>query len=105
MSDTRTGPAVQKLVDFIQEDLSEAAGHLQQGLDMVRALEGETRGVNGLSAFLKSQGNALEKMVSDMAEEAQSVAKKMLGSNRTEVVTVVNPELAEEVATAKGVES
>ena len=103
--DTRTGPLVQKLVAGLQEDLTEAISFLAKGRELIGALEGETRGVNGLSSFLKSQGDALDEMVRKMEEESQEVEKKMLGSTRPEIVSTVNQEKVDEVRAARGVES
>ena len=80
MSDTRTGPLVGKLVTAVQEDVAEIAGHLEKAREHMGQLEGQTKGINGLSAFLRSQGLALDKMVTDFREEAAGVEKKMLGS-------------------------
>lgn len=99
MSDTRTGPQVQKLVDAIGEDMAEAVGHLAKGADMIRQLEGATKGVNGLAAFLKAQHNALSKMIADMEEEAASVGKKMLPP-RLEITERVSDEQAAKVREA-----
>lgn len=101
MPETRTGPLVQKLVDGLQEDMEEAVGHLDRGLTMLRALEGETKGVNGLSAFLKAQAQQLDKMISDTREEAEAVAKKMLGTGKPEIVERVNQEKVAELHAAK----
>lgn len=101
MSDTRTGPLVQKLVDGVQEDMEEAIGHLEKGLAVIRALEGHTKGVNGLSAFLKAKGTALEQVISDTREESEAVARKMLGAGAPEIVQTVNGEKVAEVAAAK----
>ena len=43
-------------------------------------LEGEARGINGLSTFLRSQGLTLDKMMADLAAEAIEVEKKMMGA-------------------------
>lgn len=101
MAETRTGPLVQKLVDGLQEDMEEAVSHLEKGLTLYRALEGQTKGVNGLSSFLKSQGQALEKMIADTREEADGVAKKMLGTGKPEIVERVNQEQVNAVKAAK----
>lgn len=100
MSDTRTGPLVQKLVDALQEDIGEVVGYLQKGRDHMKLLEGETKGVNGMSAFLKSQGLALEKMIADLNEEAEGAEKKMLGA-KLEITTSVDKAHVERVAKAK----
>jgi len=103
VSDTRTGPLVQKLVDALQEDIAEVVGFLQKGRDQIRLLEGETRGVNGMSAFLKSKGNELDKMISDLREEAGGAEKKMLGSPLV-ITTNVDKAHVERIAKAKAVE-
>ena len=79
---TRTGPLVRKLSDGIREDLEEAGAHLQRGLDLMRALEVETKGINGLSSLLKAKSDAIAKEIADLSEEAGGVGKKLLGSSR-----------------------
>ena len=101
MPDTRTGPLVQKLADGLRDDMAEAVGHFQRGLDMVRSLEAETKGVNGLSSFLKSQANVIAKVISDLDEEAQGVEKKLTGTTRPEIKTTVDSAKAADVAAAR----
>lgn len=100
-AEIRTAPQVQKLVDAIKDDIAEAVEHLQRGSEVVRKLEGATKGVNGLSAFLKAQGNTLVKMVEDMASEAADVERKMLGTGKEPIVSTVNEQLSEKVKHAK----
>jgi len=80
MSETRTGPLVGKLVVAVQEDLAEVVGYLQKAREGIGQLEGQTRGISGLSSFLKAQGIAIDKMVADLGDEATDVEKKMLGA-------------------------
>lgn len=101
MSDTRTGPLVHKLVDALKDDISEVVGYLQKGREQMRLLEGETKGVNGMSAFLKSKGNELDKMIGDLTEEAEGAEKKMLGSPIV-ITTNVDKAHVERIAKAKG---
>ena len=79
---TRTGPLVKKLSDGIREDLEEAVAYFQRGLDLMRALEGETKGVNGLSSILKAKGDAVAMVITGLEEEAAGVEKKLLGTSR-----------------------
>ncbi len=104
-TDTRTGPAVQNLVDKIQEDMAEASAYLTRGCAMVRALESVTKGVNGLASVLKAQTQTLESVIRKLEEESEDVAKKMLGGNRPEIVQTVNVDKLAEVRAAKGVAS
>jgi len=101
MSDTRTGPLVGKLSSAVQEDISEIVGHLLKAREQMGELEGQTKGINGLSAFLKAQGTALDKMMGDLEDEAADVEKKLLGGARVEITHQVNAEHAERVKAAK----
>lgn len=101
MADTRTAPAVAKLVDAIQEDIQEARSHLDRGLAVLRALEPSARGINGLAAYLKAQGNALDEMLAGLESEAKNVETKMLGGSRPEIVTNVDAAQLEAVRAAK----
>jgi len=101
MAETRTEPLIQKLVDGLQEDMEEAVGHLERGLAVIDQLQEHTRGVNGLSAFLKAKSGELTKIISDARGESDAVAKKMLGKSRPEITERVNAEKAAEVAAAR----
>jgi len=100
MSDTRTGPLVKKLVDALQEDIAEVTEFLRKGREQMKLLEAETKGVNGMSAFLKSKGMELEKMIEDLNDEAAGAEKKMLGSPIV-ITTNVDKAHVERVAKAK----
>jgi len=101
MTDTRTGPLVGKLVTAVQEDLAEIVGYLGEAREIIGQLEGQTKGVNGPAAFLKGQGLALDKMMSDLTDEAEEVAKKLLGGARVEITHRVNDDHAAAVRAAK----
>lgn len=91
-TDTRTGPLVAKLVEGVQADLSEAVEGLQKQLNLLRALESETKGVNGLSATLNAKAKALQVIVDDLAQESVAVAKKMLGTGPRPEITERRPD-------------
>jgi hypothetical protein len=91
---------VGKLVEAVQSDLAEIIGHLLRGREGIGQLEGQTKGINGLSAFLKAQGLALDKMMGDLEDEAADVEKKMLGS-RVEITHRVDGDHMERVKAAK----
>lgn len=76
--DNRTGPAVQKLVESIQEDTTEAVDLIGRGLDKLRTLEAQTKGINGLSGVLKAKGDEIGLAIGVVQEEAEKVAAKML---------------------------
>lgn len=99
-AETRTGKLVEQLVEAVQEDLDEVIVHLEQALKASGALVGETRGVNGLSSFLKAQGQQLEKMIQDIRDEAEAVERKLFGIGRPEIVERVNQEKVEELREA-----
>ena len=99
---TRTGPAVQKLVDGLQEDITEAVGYLAKGLELIRALQGETRGVNGLSPLLTGKGNELDNIIDGLTSECLEIEKKLLGTGRPEIVQKVDADLTEAVKAARG---
>lgn len=73
-----TGPAAQKLVEAVQEDISEVVDLLERALRKIREVEDEGRGVNGLATTMKGQGNAIQEAMRVIIAEAESVAKKML---------------------------
>lgn len=97
---TRTGKLVEQLVEAVQQDLDEIIVHLERGLGNVEDLAGDTRGVNGLSSFLKGQGQFLEKMIEDLREESEAVSRKLMGIGRPEIVERVNQEKVEELRKA-----
>ena len=99
-AETRTGKLVEQLVEAVQQDLDEVIVHLEQALQASAALVGETRGVNGLSSFLKAQGQQLEKMIQDIREEAEAVERKLFGIGRPEIVERVNQDKVEELREA-----
>ena len=100
MSDTRTGPLVQKLVDAVDEDLDDIVGHLSRGLELMRSLQSDAKGVNGLSGFLKGQGDQLQTMLDHLSAERKDVAGKML-PKRPEIAATVNADQLEAVKAAK----
>lgn len=98
MSETRTSPLLRRFVDALQQDMEEGIRHLEEGHAVLQALVDDTRGVNGLSVFLKAQCNQLEKMIADAREEAESVPRKMYGTApRPQIVERVNLEKVEEL--------
>jgi ribosomal protein L20 len=92
---------VGKLVSAVQEDISEIQQNLDKAREHMGQLEGQTKGINGLSAFLRAQGLALDKMVSDLKDEAVAVEKKMLG-NPVEITHHTDEAHAARVKAAKG---
>lgn len=100
-AETRTAQSVPKLVECVQEDLTEAASTLQGVRDFVAALGAAGRGVNGLSGRCKAWGQQLEEMIRGMDEERQGVEKQYLGTGGPQITQSVNPELGRKVADAK----
>lgn len=98
--ETRTGKLVEQLVEAVQTDLDEAIVQLEQGLTILEAMVGDTKGVNGLSSFLKAQSQQLEKMIGDIRDESDAVARKLYGTARPEIVERVNEEIVEELREA-----
>lgn len=98
--DTRTGKLVEQLVAAVQTDLDEAIVDLERGLTILEAMVADTKGVNGLSSFLKAQSNQLEKMISDIRDESEAVARKLFGTSRPEIVERVNLDKVEELREA-----
>ena len=85
MADNRTGPAVQKVVDAVQEDIGEVVDLLTRGLEKMRDLEGHARGINGLASTLKGKGNEVEQVIAVLREESERVAAKMLAEPRAQI--------------------
>lgn len=106
MADNRTGPAVQKLVESIHEDVGEALDLIRRGLDKLRILESQTTGINGLSGKLKAKGAEIELAIGVIEEEAEQVAEKMLREKRpaTPIDQHVDTEHATKVLAARGAE-
>ena len=101
--ETRTGKLVERLVEAVQKDIEEAVVDLERGLKLLEALVGDTKGVNGLSSFLKGQSQLLEKMIDDIRDESEAVPRKMFGKvrpDRPEIVERVNHEKVEELRKA-----
>ena len=101
MPETRTGAAAQKLVDTLQSEMTEVVDFLRQGCELIRPLQEDAQGVNGLRTCLTSQANMLDKMISDLGDESVGVEKKMLGKSRPEIVSSVNAGKLAEVVAAK----
>jgi len=98
--ETRAGPIVIKLVAGLQEDIQEIADLLSKARDLAKALEEVSKGVNGLSGFLKAKGNELENIVTGLREESANVERKMLGT-RVEASTKVDHAHVERVTKAR----
>jgi hypothetical protein len=101
MADNRTGPAVQKVVEAVQEDLGDAINLLQRGLDRMRELEGHAKGINGLASTLKAKSTEVELVISVLREESEGVAKKMLTEPREPIRQSVDHGKVEEVRASK----
>lgn len=95
MPEPRTGPAVQKVVEAIGEDISEIVDLLQRGLEKMRDLETHSKGINGLAGLLKAKGSEIELVIGILREESLSVAKKMLSEPRPIRQSVDEEKLAE----------
>ena len=102
-ADTRTGPLVKRLVEGVQEDLTEIAQQVAEVRDRLVRLEGETKGINGLAASCRAWGQLLAKMHGDVEAEVEAVEKKMLGAaqEKEKIHEVVNIEHAESVRAAR----
>ncbi|MEQ1573080.1 MAG: hypothetical protein ABL993_02430 [Vicinamibacterales bacterium] len=101
MADNRTGTAVQKVVDAVQEDIGEIVDLLTRGLAKMRDLEGHARGINGLASILKGKSAEVELIVSVLKEESERVASKMLAEPRAAIREAVDEEKAAEVRKAR----
>ncbi|MEJ2540754.1 MAG: hypothetical protein P8188_12420 [Gemmatimonadota bacterium] len=98
--ETRTSKLVEQLVEAVQKDMDDAVVDLEKGLKLLEALVGDTKGVNGLSSFLKAQSQQLAKMIDDIRDESDAVARKLFGTGRPEIVERVNQEKLEELREA-----
>jgi hypothetical protein len=101
MADNRTGPAVQKVVDAVQEDIGEVVDLLSRGLAKMRDLESHARGINGLASTLKGKGNEVEQVIAVLGEESERVAAKMLSEPRPAITQTVDEAKLEEVRERK----
>lgn len=102
MTETRTGPAVRKVVEAIEADLSEVIEGLEKQRETIERLELDARGVNGLSSTLKAQRKHLYQIVEVLSAEHEGVRPKMLGPETPPIDQSVDQELAAEVAEARG---
>jgi hypothetical protein len=100
---TRTGPLIDELITGIQADIADAVERLEGGLATIRALETHTKGVNGLASTLRSKGIAIEQIVEVLRDEADAVARKMLGTPRESITEHVDVEHLERVAEVRKV--
>lgn len=98
--DSRTGSAVAKVVDAVQDDLTEITDLLSRCLVKMRELESHARGINGLGSTLKSKGNEVEQIVTVLRDESIRVAAKMLAEPKP-IVTIVNEQHAADVRRAR----
>lgn len=96
-----TGPAAQKLVEAVQEDIAEVVDLLGRALKKMREIEEEGRGVNGLATTMKARGNLIDETINVLNGESDGVQKKMAGASRVEVVSHVDEAQAERVRAAK----
>lgn len=63
MSEARTGPLVEALVEGVQADIEDIVAALDGGLDLMRRLEASARGINGLAGICKAKGAEIELVV------------------------------------------
>lgn len=104
MTDTRTATSVAKLVEDVQADIGDIVERLESGLALARKLEAHAGGINGLRGTLKAEASKLDQILTTLREESESVAKKMLASERPPMATKVNHEHAAKVVAAKAEE-
>ena len=100
---TRTGPLINQLIMGIQADIADAVEQLEAGLAMIRALEAHAKGVNGLASILKSKGNEVEHIIDVLSNEADEVARKMLGASWEPIMEHVDAAHLERVAESRKV--
>ena len=98
---TRTGALMNQLITGIQADIADAVEQLEGSLATIRALEAQTKGVNGLASTLKSKGSEVEHIIEVLRSEAHGVAKKMLGTSREPIIERVDVKHLERVAQAR----
>lgn len=90
MSEIRTGAAVGALVEAVQSDIGDGVADIRRGLDKLRALEAHARGINGLASTLRAKCKEVETAVDVLEEEAESVARKMMGEPKREITESVD---------------
>ena len=89
MPDLRTEAAVGKLVEGVQADLTELIDLISRAKDVAEALIDPTKGINGLSGFLRGQSTLLGEMIKNVEDESRAVHKKMLGTDPLPEIKVV----------------
>ncbi len=94
---TRTADARKKWADALQADLGEIHELVEKACTLMREVEADTRGVNGLPSFLRSKGNELEQMAKDIRTELEDVPAKLSGE-KTKKRT---PSIVERLGTAE----
>lgn len=97
----RTATSVVKLVEDVQADLGDIVQRLEAGLALARKLEAHAAGINGLRGTLKAEASKLDQILATLREESESVAKKMLATERPPMSTKVDHEHAAKVAAAR----
>ena len=78
MPDLRTPKAVGDLVESVQGDLDNLVSLIGQAKDLAEALISPTKGLNGLSGFLRGQVTLLGEMTANVQTEVENVRKNML---------------------------
>lgn len=103
MAETRAGRAREKWAAELRADIEDIAEHLGRGLDLMRQLEPETKGLNGLPGLLRNKGTEIETTIKLLTEEGEKIASRVpaLPPAPPEISEAVDHELAAEVGAAR----
>lgn len=97
----RTGALVQALADGVAADLSDIIGDLDAVRAKFMALGESAKAINGLGGDCSGWADRLLTMANEVQKEHDEVPAKLLGKRKAEVITHVNPELADKAKNAR----
>ena len=100
--ETFTGPQIEKTVEAVKKDLTNAVEFLTKGWAIICAVETASKGsFDGVSASCVPWRNQLEKMLDEMVEERDAVERRGLGNGKAPITESVDLKLAEDVSAAR----
>jgi hypothetical protein len=101
VSEGRTGALVSALAEGVRSDLGDIAADLEAVRQRVEKLGESARAVNGLGGECNGWSSHLNSLIEQVKKEAIEVPAKLLGTAINQIVTSVDPDLAEKVSRAR----